>query len=153
MRRGRRAASLWEEPLASGPADDDLAFTHGDYCLPKIILYSGCPVQTVRVSGFIDLGRAGVADRYTDLALCAGSIGSNLGPERVKPFFEAYRLAEVDRAKTSLIPHCAVSIPPTWQQVVRRDFREGPYGPAEPFNSEALQQVSLFLFGGISYHN
>ena len=30
------------------------------------------------VSGYIDLGRAGVADRYRDIAICYRSLGSNL---------------------------------------------------------------------------
>ena len=83
-RAGRRAVELIGEVELMRPTDEDLVVTHGDYCLPNII------VDANAVAGFIDLGRAGVADRYQDLALAARSIASNFGDAYVKPFFSAY---------------------------------------------------------------
>ena len=49
----------------------EAAFSHGDCCLPNI-LFDGN-----RVSGFIDLGDAGIADKWRDLALCYRSLRHN----------------------------------------------------------------------------
>lgn len=46
-------------------------FSHGDFCLPNIFLEDG------QVKGFIDLGRAGVADKWKDIALCYRSLKHN----------------------------------------------------------------------------
>jgi len=91
-RLGRTASDLFAELLESVPDDEDVVFTHGDYCLPNIVL------QDWRLSGFIDWGRAGVADRYQDIALIARSIESNFGSEWVRVLFEACG-TEPDHAK------------------------------------------------------
>ena len=56
-RRGRTAEDLFRELLETKPLDEDLVFTHGDYCLPNVILKDG------KLSGFVDWGNAGLADR------------------------------------------------------------------------------------------
>ncbi len=50
----------------------ELCLTHGDFCLPNLFFRGG------RVSGFIDLGRSGLADRWQDIALCVRSLRYNL---------------------------------------------------------------------------
>jgi len=82
-RIGRTAADLFIELLETVPDNEDLVFTHGDYCLPNILLADW------RLSGIIDWGRAGVADRYQDIALVARSVESNFGSEWVSVLFEA----------------------------------------------------------------
>jgi aminoglycoside phosphotransferase len=90
-RQGRTAAELFAELLARRPATEDLVFTHGDYCLPNVLLrQQGGEWQ---LSGFIDWARAGVADRSVDLGIAARSITHNFGGEWVAPFFEAYGTA------------------------------------------------------------
>ncbi|MFR5875238.1 MAG: phosphotransferase [Eubacterium sp.] len=52
--------------------DNDLVFTHGDYCLPNIF------IDNNKTVGFLDLGKAGIADRWQDIALCVRSLKYNM---------------------------------------------------------------------------
>ena len=92
-RQGRSASSLLEELFATAPTEEELVFTHGDYCLPNIMLAEN------RVSGFIDIGLAGIGDRYRDLALVRRSLIRNCGAEWVPLFFETYGLPRPDEKK------------------------------------------------------
>jgi aminoglycoside phosphotransferase len=92
-RLGRSPESLLAELHATRPCDEDLVFIHGDYCLPNVV------IDAWALSGFIDLGRCGVADRYHDLAQAARSIARNLGAAWVAPFFTAYGIRQPDVAK------------------------------------------------------
>lgn len=53
------------------PENEELVFTHGDYCLPNIF------ADDEQITGFIDIGRAGVADLWQDVALCIRSLRHN----------------------------------------------------------------------------
>jgi kanamycin kinase len=66
------------------PREEDLVVCHGDYCLPNVLLSGG------RVSGYLDLGQLGVADRWWDLATATWSVAWNLGPGWEDRFLEAY---------------------------------------------------------------
>lgn len=57
--------------LVANQPEEELVFSHGDYCLPNVFLQDG------KVCGFLDLGRAGVADKYQDIALCYRSFLHN----------------------------------------------------------------------------
>jgi aminoglycoside phosphotransferase len=99
-RLGRRPSELLGELLSTIPSDEDLVLVHGDFCLPNIILRES-PSGEVEVAGLIDCGRAGVADRYQDLALAMRSIDGNIGCEWVAPFLRAYGLADVREDKVA----------------------------------------------------
>ena len=69
------------------PEEAQVVFSHGDYCLPNLFL------QGTAVSGFLDLGRAGMADIWQDIALCVRSLRYNFedisaGQARIDAFFE-----------------------------------------------------------------
>ena len=66
-------AALLEWLIDNRPAEEDLVLSHGDFCLPNLFVRDG------RISGFLDLGRCGTADRYQDIALCWRSLRDNIG--------------------------------------------------------------------------
>ncbi|QPC82684.1 aminoglycoside 3'-phosphotransferase [Phototrophicus methaneseepsis] len=92
--QGRSASALYDELLRNRPAGEDLVLTHGDFCLPNMLI----DPATMQVSGFVDLGRAGISDRYTDLALTARSLAMNWGKPYVPLLFDAYGI-KPDAAK------------------------------------------------------
>ena len=63
---------------------DDIVLTHGDYCLPNIFAKGDC------ISGFIDLGKAGPADRWQDIAIAIRSLDHNFDGRYFdgKPIFD-----------------------------------------------------------------
>jgi kanamycin kinase len=63
---------------------EDLVVCHGDYCPPNVLLQRGA------VTGYLDLGELGVADRWSDIAVGAWSTGWNFGDELEPLFYESY---------------------------------------------------------------
>lgn len=95
--QGRPPHSLLDEVIATRPAEEDFVFAHGDYCLPNVLI----DPEHAALTGFVDWGDAGIADRYLDLALCARSITYNFGAAWVAPFWAAYGVGEIDHAKVT----------------------------------------------------
>lgn len=93
IRHGRKAADLFRELLITKPDKEDFVFTHGDYCLPNIIIDNG------DISGFIDWGRGGISDRYQDLALVARSLAYNFDSKWVPLLFKEYGIENIDYSK------------------------------------------------------
>ncbi len=71
--------------LADAPPPDRLVVCHGDPCPPNTLI-----ADDGSWSGHVDLGEAGVADRWADLAVATWSAGWNYGPGWDRPLLDAY---------------------------------------------------------------
>ena len=83
-----RGAPAGQEPqrwLDEAPPVDRLVVCHGDACAPNTLLD-----DAGRVSGHVDLGALGVADRWADLAVATWSTVWNYGPGWERPLLDAY---------------------------------------------------------------
>jgi kanamycin kinase len=77
------------------PDREDLVVCHGDYCFPNVLLDDAGVV-----TGYIDIGELGVADRWCDLAVAAWSVTWNAGPGWEALFFESYGVEpDLDRIR------------------------------------------------------
>lgn len=88
--------------LTEHQPEEELIFSHGDFCLPNVFFEGG------RVSGFIDLGNCGIADKYQDIALCYRSLKHNLNGKygrKAVTGFRAERLFE------------ELEIEPDWEKI------------------------------------
>lgn len=74
-REGWSAEQVWSALLAQPLPQAAPVVTHGDFSLDNILIENGA------VTGCIDVGRAGLADRYQDIAIlwnCLGDFGPGL---------------------------------------------------------------------------
>lgn len=90
---GKSPEQLFEKLKKYKLDKPELVFTHGDYCFDNIIVNKGI------LSGFIDIGRGGVADKYQDIALALRSIKHELGEEWAGKFLDEYGLRNIDNKK------------------------------------------------------
>lgn len=82
-------------PLGDWRPEEDLCFTHGDYCLPNLIVHDG------KLSGVIDWDYAGLADPYADFVSCTWSLRYNFKEQAetlIPLFFETYDV-DIDEEK------------------------------------------------------
>ena len=83
---------MWDALQARLPLAVDPVVTHGDYSLDNLLIHDG------EVVGCIDVGRAGIADRYQDLAIawnCLAEFGGSLQ----HAFLEQYGVPDADSDK------------------------------------------------------
>ena len=75
---------------AERPPAEDVVLCHGDYCCPNLLIDHGV------VSGYLDLGGLGLADRWSDVAVGAWSVTWNFGEGWEKVFLDAYGIERDD---------------------------------------------------------
>lgn len=81
--RDREPGELLAEARELNPPQGEASLTHGDFCLPNVILDSNGGI------GFVDLGSAGLGDRWRDLSLMARSIARACGERWASSFLRA----------------------------------------------------------------
>ncbi|WP_298090928.1 APH(3')-I family aminoglycoside O-phosphotransferase [uncultured Sphingomonas sp.] len=91
-REGWSAEQVWQAMHRLMPFTSDPVVTHGDFSLDNIILKDG------QVVGLIDAGRAGIADRYQDLAILWNCLGE-FDEELRRHFLSHYGIVDPDEKK------------------------------------------------------
>lgn len=89
---GWSAEQVWIAIQARLPLEPDLVVAHGDFSLDNVLIEGG------RITGCIDVGGAGLADRYHDLAICWSDLG-DYGAHAQERFLMRYGVGEGDRRK------------------------------------------------------
>jgi kanamycin kinase len=77
------------------PGGEDVVFCHGDYCLPNVLID-----DEGGITGYVDLGESGLADRWWDLAVATWSVTWNLGPGWEQLFLDEYGI-ELDPERSA----------------------------------------------------
>jgi aminoglycoside 3'-phosphotransferase I len=88
-RQGWTAEQVWEAIKQHLPFQSEPTVTHGDFSLDNVFLSDG------KVIGCIDVGRAGVADRYQDIAIAWNAVGA-LGLHLRDQLLRAYGIGQPD---------------------------------------------------------
>ncbi|MFN4136162.1 MAG: APH(3') family aminoglycoside O-phosphotransferase [Novosphingobium sp.] len=93
-RKGWSAAQVWSELQSLLPIRADKVVTHGDFSLDNLLVEDG------QITGCIDVGRCGMADRYQDIAIMWNCLGE-FGDQCRSAFLRGYGLDSPDDRRLS----------------------------------------------------
>lgn len=88
--------------LTDNKPHEELVLSHGDLCLPNIFC------QNEKLSGLIDLGRMGQADKWCDIALCYRSLKNNYNGRYTGKQISGYHSEDL---------FDALQIQPDWERI------------------------------------
>jgi aminoglycoside 3'-phosphotransferase-1 len=91
-RQGWCAEDVWKAIGALLPLEPDQVVTHGDLSLDNVL------IEGSRIVGCVDVGNAGLADRYHDLAICWRDL-ADYGADAQTQFLQRYGVGGGDRHK------------------------------------------------------
>ena len=90
----RTKDEIYRRALEGFPYLESNCLIHGDFCLPNVIF------NDWKLSGYIDLGNGGIADRHIDLYWGAWTLNFNLKTDKYRErFFDAYGRDKIDPEK------------------------------------------------------
>lgn len=81
---------------------EEAVLSHGDYCLPNLF------GRGEEVTGYIDLGRSGIADKWCDIAICYRSISQNYSGKYSRQAYPGY---------DDLLLFRELGIEPDWEKI------------------------------------
>ena len=81
---GRADGAVLAEIRRRRPPREHVVVTHGDFCLPSVL------VDRFGRGGLVELASMGLASRWRDLAVAARSLRAGLGEDAVGVFLHAY---------------------------------------------------------------
>ncbi|GLY13257.1 aminoglycoside 3'-phosphotransferase [Kineosporia rhizophila] len=93
-RQGWTPEQVWQELTALLPLEAGRVVTHGDLSLDNVLLSNG------EVTGLLDVGRLGLADRYQDLGILSNALGG-FGADLRARFLQRYGETEPDLRRLS----------------------------------------------------
>jgi aminoglycoside 3'-phosphotransferase-1 len=91
-RHGWTPEQVWSELVRAMPPRFERVVTHGDYTLDNVLIAEG------RVVGCLDVGRAGAADPYQDLAALWNTL-EEFGSDLQRALFPACGIAQPDERR------------------------------------------------------
>lgn len=91
--------------LYENQPEEELVLSHGDYCLPNIFGIHD------EVTGYIDLGKTGISDRWCDIAICHRSLSHNYSGK----YNNHEKIAHLDYDESLLFRELGIT--PNWEKI------------------------------------